>query len=176
LTLLCLIHGFFIFVCFPSHCLDKTCNLFRLPKSLIFLTRFKTFISHEYPFLHLHKINLSHSVGRAIYCITNITNDKDTFMCMIKLPGKKRTLGVISNSVLLVRGIIVDLQNGFFFLWFFLYIYIFCSLNFFFFLFGPLTLYTFGIGLGDFFFRPTHRDLIVSRKCFITLLMLNLTK
>jgi hypothetical protein len=96
-------------------------------------------------------------------------------MCMIKLPGKKRTLGVISNSVLLVRGIIVDLQNGFFFYDFF-YIYIFCSLNFFFFLFGPLTLYTFGIGLGDLFFRPTHGDLIVLRKCFITLLMLNLTK
>jgi len=34
---------------------------------------------------------------------------------MIKLPGKKRTLGAISNSVLLVRGMIVDLQNGSFF-------------------------------------------------------------
>ena len=129
---------FFIFVCFSSHYFDNTSNLFQLPKSLIFLTHFKTFISHEYPFLHSHKINLSRIVGRAIYCIANITNDKDTFVCMIKLPGKKRTLGAISNSVLLVRGIIVDLQNGSCFLFMcvcvcvYIYIYIyFCSLNFF---------------------------------------------
>ena len=90
-----------------------------------------------------------------------------------QITGEKKNPGAISNSVLLMRGIIVDLLIFFVYEFF---IYFFCSFNFFFFLFGPLTLYTFGIGLGDLFFRPTHGDLIVSRKYFITLLMFNLTK
>ena len=48
-SMICSIDVFF-FVCFSGYYFDNPCNLFQLPKSYIFLTRFKTLISHKYFF------------------------------------------------------------------------------------------------------------------------------